>query len=84
VKYEITNLDTGEVQINNEPTWIVTTDNRPSQTTTVRLQMRTVTDAPIRVGRQMETEEQREFWREVARSAREVDQWPAWLRGVKP
>ena len=38
---------------------------------------------PVQVGRQMETEEQREFWREVERSAREVDKWPAWLRGVR-
>lgn len=34
------------------------------------------------MGRQMETEEQREFWKGVEQSAREVDQWPAWLRGV--
>ncbi|MRR38184.1 hypothetical protein EG829_26750 [bacterium] len=34
------------------------------------------------VGRQMETEEQRQFWRDVEQSAREVERWPAWLRGV--
>lgn len=37
----------------------------------------------MNVCRQMETEEQRNFWSEVARSAREVEKWPAWLRGVR-
>lgn len=30
----------------------------------------------------MQTEEQKRFWQEVERSAREVELWPAWLRGV--
>ena len=37
----------------------------------------------MKLGRQMRTAEQREFWREVDRSSAEVSRWPAWLRGVE-
>lgn len=36
----------------------------------------------MKVGRQVEPPEQKEFWRQVEISAREVEQWPSWLWGV--
>ena len=37
----------------------------------------------MKLGRQMKTPAQIHFWREVDRSAKEVEAWPAWLRGVR-
>jgi hypothetical protein len=37
----------------------------------------------MKLGRQMRTPAQVAFWREVDRSAKEVEEWPAWLRGVR-
>ena len=36
----------------------------------------------MKIGRQLKTQEQREFWHGVAQSAAEAAKWPAWLRGV--
>ena len=35
----------------------------------------------VKLARQLDTEERRQYWQSVERTARQVEQWPAWRRG---
>ncbi len=37
---------------------------------------------PMKLVRNMDTPENRAFWRHVDKVAKEVDTWPAWMRGA--